>query len=101
MKPMEKAKVIKVREGLKAKQPKPSKMETAKPAQLGGISASQAPLGGITANQSQLGGITAMTPADLIAEERKKKLMGEVELGPTTTIEYTPVTQYLKKKGAK
>ena len=101
MKAMEKAKMVKFKEGLKAKASKPSAMETAKQPAMGvGLTASQPQLGGVTASQPQMGGIVATTPAELIAQERKKSLEGMVELGPTET-EYSPVKQYLMKRGSK
>ena len=111
MKAMEKAKMVKFKEGLKAKASKPSAMITAKQdpmavgltaeqPPMGGVTAKQPPMGGVTAKQPPMGGIVATTPAELIAQERKSKLEGMVELGPTET-EYSPVKKYLMKRGSK
>ena len=93
--------MVKFKEGLKAKASKPSAMITAKQDPMAvGLTAEQPPMGGVTAKQPPMGGIVATTPAELIAQERKSKLEGMVELGPTET-EYSPVKKYLMKRGSK
>lgn len=103
MKAMEKAKMVKFKEGLKAKAAKPSATITAKNFQPGDMpTVRTGQIGGDigTVSQTPLGGIVATTPAELIAQERKKSLEGIVELGPTET-EYSPVKKYLMKRGSK